>query len=45
MIYFLNAIVLKPVTVKHYTFIQKQYTEQHNEKEYRERNIRNNKNT
>jgi hypothetical protein len=34
-----------PVAVVQYTFTHKQYTEQHNETEYTERNIRNNKNT
>jgi hypothetical protein len=34
-----------PVAVVQYTFTQKQYTEQHNETEYTERNIHNNKNT
>jgi hypothetical protein len=32
------------VAVVQYTFIHKQYTEQHNETEYLERNIHNNKN-
>ena len=34
-----------PVAVVQYTFTQKQYTEQHNETEYREQNIHKNKNT
>jgi hypothetical protein len=34
-----------PVAVVQYTFTHKQYTEQHNETEYTERNIHNNKNT
>jgi hypothetical protein len=34
-----------PVTVVQYTFTHKQYTEKHNESEYTERNIHNNKNT
>ena len=34
-----------PVTVIQYTFTHKQYTEQHNETEYLERNLRNNRNT
>jgi hypothetical protein len=34
-----------PVAVVQYAFTQKQYTEQHNESEYTERNIHNNKNT
>jgi len=33
------------VAVVQYTFTQKQYTEQHNEKEYPERNIHNKENT
>jgi len=33
------------VAVVQYTFTQKQYTEQHNETQYLERNIHNNKNT
>jgi hypothetical protein len=33
-----------PVTIVHYTFTHKQYTEQHNQTEYTERNIYNNKN-
>jgi hypothetical protein len=33
-----------PVAVVQYTFTHKQYTEQHNETEYTERNIHNNKN-
>jgi hypothetical protein len=33
------------VAVVHYTFTHKQYTEQHNETEYTEYYIRNNKNT
>jgi hypothetical protein len=31
--------------VAQYTFTEKQYTEQHNETEYTEQNIHNNKNT
>jgi hypothetical protein len=34
-----------PVAVVQYTFTHKQYTEQHDETEYRQRNIHNNKNT
>jgi hypothetical protein len=34
-----------PVALVQYTFTHKQYTEQHNETEYTERNIHNNKNT
>jgi hypothetical protein len=34
-----------PVAVVQYTFTHKQYTEQHNETEYTERNIYKNKNT
>jgi hypothetical protein len=34
-----------PVAVVQYTFTHKQYAEQHNETEYTERNIHNNKNT
>jgi hypothetical protein len=34
-----------PVEVVQYTFTYKQYTEQHNEAEYTERNVHNNKNT
>jgi hypothetical protein len=34
-----------PVAVAQHTFTHKQYTEQHNETEYTERNIHNNKNT
>jgi len=34
-----------PVAAVHYTFTHKQYTEQHNETEYTERNIYKNKNT
>ena len=33
------------MAVVQYTFTHKQYTEQHNETEYTERNIHNNKNT
>jgi hypothetical protein len=33
-----------PVAVVQYTFTHKQYTEQHNETQYLERNIHNNKN-
>jgi len=33
------------MAVVQYTFTHKQYTEQHNEKQYLERNIHNNKNT
>ena len=33
------------VAVVQYTLTQKQYTEQHNETEYPEKNIHNNKNT
>jgi hypothetical protein len=34
-----------PVAAVQYTFTYKQYTEQHNETEYTERNINNHKNT
>jgi hypothetical protein len=34
-----------PVAVVHYTFTHKQYTEQHNETEYTEYYVHNNKNT
>ena len=34
-----------PVAVVQYTFTHKQYREQHNETEYTEQNIHNNKNT
>jgi len=34
-----------PVALVQYTFTQKQYTEQHNETEYTERNIHKNNNT
>ena len=34
-----------PIAVVQYTFTHKQYIEQHNETEYLERNIYNNKNT
>jgi hypothetical protein len=34
-----------PVAIVRYTFTHKQYTEQHNETEYTEQNIHNNKNT
>jgi len=33
------------MAVVQYTFAHKQHTEQHNEREYLERNIHNNKNT
>jgi hypothetical protein len=33
------------MAVVQYTFTQNQYTEEHNESEYTERNIHNNKNT
>jgi len=33
------------VAVLQYTFARKQYTEQHNESEYTEQNVHNNKNT
>jgi len=45
MIYSLTAIGLTPGGVVQYTFTHKQYIEQHNERQYLERNIRNNKNT
>jgi hypothetical protein len=35
----------RPVAVVQYTFTHKQYTEQHNNPEYLERNVYNNKNT
>jgi len=34
-----------PVAAVQYTFTHKQYTEQHNETEYTEQNLHNNKNT
>jgi hypothetical protein len=34
-----------PVAAVQYTFTHKQYTEQHNETEYTERSVHNNKNT
>jgi len=34
-----------PVAERQYTFTYKQYTEQHNETQYPERNIHNNKDT
>jgi hypothetical protein len=47
LIYLLSAIGLTPggSSTVQYTFSHKQYTEQPNETEYTERNIRNNKNT
>jgi hypothetical protein len=45
LIYLLPAIVLTPGGSMLYTFTHKQYAEQHNEAEYTERNISNNKNT
>ena len=46
MIYLVTAIVLTPggSSTVQYTFTHKQYTEQHNETEYTERSIHNNKN-
>ena len=35
MVHLLTAIGLPPVVAVQYTFTQKQYTEQHNETEYR----------
>ena len=45
--YVITAIGLTPggSSTVQYTFTHKQYTEQHNETEYTEQNIRNNKNT
>ena len=47
MIYLLTAIGLTPsgCSTAQYTFTHKQYTEKHNETEYPEGNIHNNKNT
>jgi cell division protein FtsL len=45
MMYLLTAIGLTPLAVIQYTFTHKQYTEQHNETQYLERNIYNDKNT
>ena len=46
MIYLLTAIGLTPggSSTVQYTFTHKQYTDQHSETEYPERNIHNNKN-
>ena len=44
MIYLLTAVGLTPGGVIQYIFTHKQYTEQHNETEYLERNIHNNNN-
>jgi len=40
-----HRTALNPVAAVQYTFTHKQYTEQHNETEYTEQNIHNNKNT
>jgi len=45
MKYLLTEIGWHPVAVVQYTFTHKQYTEQHNETEYTERNVPNSKNT
>jgi hypothetical protein len=47
MIYLLTAVGLTPggSSTVHQTFTHKQYTEEHNETEYTERNIHNNNNT
>jgi len=47
MTHLLTAIGLTPggSSTVQYTFTHEQYTEQHNETEYPERNVRNNKNT
>jgi len=47
LIYLLTAGGLTPggSSTVQYTYTHKQYTEQHNETEYTERNIHNNKNT
>jgi len=45
IIYLLTAIGLAPGGSSTYTFTHEQYTEQHNETEYPERNKHNNKNT
>jgi len=47
MIYLLTAVGLTPngSSIVQYTVTHKQYTEQHNETEYTERNIHGNKNT
>ena len=46
MIYLLTAVGLTPggSSTVQYTFTHKQYTEQHNETEYTERNVHSNKN-
>jgi len=45
MIYLLNAARWHPVVVVQYTFTHIQYTEQHNQTEYPERNMHSIKNT
>jgi hypothetical protein len=45
MVYFLTAIGLTPSDSSTVHIYTKQYTEQHNETQYLERNIHNNKNT
>jgi len=47
MVYLLTAIGLTPsgCSTVQYTFTHKQYTEKHNETEYPEWNMHNNKNT
>jgi hypothetical protein len=45
MMYLLTAIGGHPVAVVQYTFTHKQYTEQHNDTEYTEYYMHNNKNT
>jgi hypothetical protein len=45
MIYLIYFINCSWVSTVQYTFTHKQYTEQHNETEYTEHNIHNNKNT
>ena len=45
MIYFVNCNWVDTGAEVQCTFIQKQYTEQHNKTEYTEDNVHNNKNT
>ena len=45
MLYLLMQMDWHPMAVAQYTFTHKQYTEQHNETEYPERNIHNINNT
>jgi hypothetical protein len=44
IIYLLLQLGWQPVAVVQYTFTPKEYIEQHNESEYTEQNMRNNKN-